>query len=202
VPRVAPTSSPDRVCPSPIANLNRRSDPSAREGPGSGPIGPSGTGEACLLFRSRLFGLRGRRLLLHAGDLVGEAALSGREIGVERGDFPRNGLALRRDLGAEMWSCSRTAFRCASSSAVPSTSLSASRRLARLPVSMHTLRTWLDSWSGIARAEPVGGRVDRARQSRFTITTTSNRRQHGAQRRTGGQLEVVQGPIRKLRDRE
>ena len=41
-------------------------------------------------------------LLLHAGDLVSEDALSGREIGVERGDFLLDGLALRHDLGARL----------------------------------------------------------------------------------------------------
>jgi len=46
-------------------------------------------------------GLCRRRLLLHARDLLGKGALSGREMDVERRSFLFDGLALLNDLGVQ-----------------------------------------------------------------------------------------------------
>src|SRR4029453_17276420 len=54
-----------------------------------------------VVFRTRQLGLRTRRLLLHAGDLLGKAALSGCQIDVERRDFLFDGPALPRDLDVQ-----------------------------------------------------------------------------------------------------
>jgi hypothetical protein len=54
-----------------------------------------------VVFRRRLFGLRGRRLLLHAGDLLGKDTLSGRKVDVERGNFLFDGSALPFDLDVQ-----------------------------------------------------------------------------------------------------
>jgi hypothetical protein len=54
-----------------------------------------------LVLHARLFGLCRRRLLLHAGDLVGEGMLSACKIGIKRGNFLLDGLTLRHDLGIQ-----------------------------------------------------------------------------------------------------
>jgi len=81
-----------------------------------------------VVFRTRLFGLRRRRLFFHAGEIVGKGALSAREIGVERRNFLLDGLALPHDLVVPFSELPRHAGELVGKGAVSSREIGLERR--------------------------------------------------------------------------